>query len=148
MRDPRRSWPDAHFARLLARLRERLPDANIVLATIPSGVAAASALVQPVGGRAAPLSLQQLFAAIATADILISPETAVTHAAAAFQTPTLSLHMKGNERYRPYRTPGRAVFADNANRLASLPPERAIAALDSLIDEMAPARGWTAPRAP
>jgi ADP-heptose:LPS heptosyltransferase len=143
VRDPRRSWPPAKFAMLLARLRARLPEANIVLATMPAEHAAARSLVEPVGGRAVPLTLPQLFAAIATADMLISPETAVTHAAAAFQTPTLSLHMKDNERYRPYRTPGRAVAGDDPSRLTTLPTERAIAALDSLIDELAPARGWS-----
>jgi heptosyltransferase I len=143
VRDPRRAWPLDKFAILLARLRARLPEANLLLATIPAEQAVASALVEPVGGRAVPLTLPQVFAAIGTADVLISPETAVTHAAAAFQTPTLSLHMKDNERYRPYRTPGRSVASDNASRLGSLPTARAVAALDSLIDELGPARGWT-----
>lgn len=143
VRDQKRSWTNDKFALLLARLRERLPQANIMLATIPSEADALQSLMQPVGGRAVPLTLNQVFAAIGSADLLISPETAITHAASAFQTPTLSLHKKDNERYRPYRTPGRSVASDDVSRLSSLPTERAIAALDSLIDEMAPARGWT-----
>lgn len=142
VRDQKRSWTSDKFAALLQRVRERLPQATIMLATMPSEAEAAQTLMAPVGGRAVPLTLNQMFAAIATADLLISPETAVTHAAAAFQTPTLSLHKKDNERYRPYRTPGRSVASDDVSRLSSLPTGRAIAALDSLIDEMAPARGW------
>src|SRR6185503_12669932 len=136
VRDQKRSWTNDKFAVLLARVRERLPNANIMLATMPNEVGALQPLVQPVGGRAVPLTLDQVFAAIASADMLISPETAVTHAAAAFRTPTLSLHKKDNERYRPYRTPGRSVASDDVSRLDSLPTERAIAALDSLIDEL------------
>ena len=141
VRDPRRSWPADKFAVLLGRLRQRLPGANIMLATVPSEQAAADALVTPVGGRAVPLTLPQVFAAIATADLLISPETAITHAASAFRTPTLALQKKDNERWSPYRTPGRNVAADDA-RVSSIPTQRAIDALESLIDEMGPARGW------
>ena len=90
-----------------------------------------------------PLSLSQVVAAIATADLLISPETAITHAASAFQTPTLALQRKGNSRWSPYRTPGRNVFSDDERRLTNLPTERVLRTLDELIDEMARDRRWT-----
>jgi ADP-heptose:LPS heptosyltransferase len=140
---PERSWPPEKFERLLLRVRERLPDATIVLASMPAEQATAQALATAVQGRAAPLSLAQVFAAISTADLLISPETAITHAASAFGIPTIALQRKGNSRWSPYRTPGRNVFADDERRLVDLPAERVIDALDDLIDEQARERGWT-----
>jgi heptosyltransferase-3 len=141
---PERSWPPEKFARVLARVRDRLPGATLVLSAMPAEQAMADDLARPVAGRAVPLSLQEVFAALATADLLISPETAITHAAAAFQTPTLALQRKGNSRWSPYLTPGRNVFADDERRLVDLPVDRVLAALDELIDELGPTRGWLA----
>lgn len=140
---PERSWPADKFAAVLRHLRQRLPDARILLAGMPAEQDSAQRLAEEVGGRAEPLSLAAVFAAIATADLLISPETAITHAASAFATPTIALQRKGNSRWSPYRTPGRNVFADDERRLTGLPVERVIIALDALIDELAPQRGWT-----
>jgi len=142
---PERSWPTEKFAELLRHLRRRLPDAAILLAGMPGEQGTARRLADTVGGRAEPLSLAAVFAAIATADLLISPETAITHAASAYETPTLALQRKGNSRWSPYRTPGRNVFADDERRLTDLPVDRVIAALDALIDELGPARGWSVP---
>ena len=139
---PERSWPPDKFARVLARVKERLPRAAIVLAAMPAEQAMADDLARPVSGRAVPLSLQEVFAALATADLLISPETAITHAASAYETPTLALQRKGNSRWSPYHTPGRNVFADDERRLGDLPADRVLAALNELIDELGPARGW------
>ncbi len=139
---PERSWPGEKFALVLRRLRERLPRATIVLAGMPAERAMADELAAAVDGTAHALSLQEVFAALATADLLISPETAVTHAASAFELPTLALQRKGNGRWSPYRTPGRNVFADDERRLTGLPVDRVVRALDDLISDLGPARGW------
>ena len=89
-----------------------------------------------------PLTLSQLFATLSRGDLLISPDTAVTHAASAFRTPTLALQRKGHGRWSPYGTPGRCVFGDDEKWLRDLPADRAVRALDDLIDELGPPRGW------
>lgn len=132
-----RWWPPERYAPVLRRVRERLPDAAIMLVGMPSELATAESLAKPVSGRAVPLSLQQLIAAVATADLLISPDTSVTHAASAFETTTLCLQRKDTGQWSPYKTHGRVVFSDDPKRVAPLPSERVVAALDSLIDEMA-----------
>lgn len=139
---PERSWHAGKFSEVLRRVRERMPEATVLLAGMPSEAAIAQDLAKVVDGRAASLSLTEVFAAIETADLLISPETAITHAASAFQTPTLALQRKGNSRWSPYRTPGRNVFADDERRLVDLPVDRVVAALDELIDELASTRDW------
>ena len=139
---PERAWQPEKFATLLRRLRARLPRANVVLASMPAEQEMASALAATVGGRAQPLTLAQLIATLSRSDLLISPDTAVTHAASAFRTPTLALQRKGHGRWSPYGTPGRCVFGDDEKWLRHLPADRAVRALDDLIDDLGPPRGW------
>jgi ADP-heptose:LPS heptosyltransferase len=72
---------------------------------------------------------------VATADLVITPDTAISHVASAFSRPTLTLLRKDFERLVPYRTPGRNVFSDDADGLVGLPATRAIRALDEMLDE-------------
>jgi ADP-heptose:LPS heptosyltransferase len=139
---PERWWPPEKYAPVLRRVRERLPQAAIMLVGMPAELATADALAAPVGAKVVSLTLHQVLAAVATADLLISPDTAVTHAASAFETITLCLQRKDTGQWSPYKTLGRVVFSDDPKRVAPLPAERVVAALDSLIDEFGSARGW------
>ena len=139
---PERWWPPGNYAPVLRRVRERLPAAAIMIVGMPADLATADALAAPVGARVVSLTLHQVLAAVATADLLISPDTSVTHAASAFETTTLCLQRKDTGQWSPYKTLGRVVFSDDPKRVAPLPAERVVAALDSLIDELGPARGW------
>lgn len=135
---PERWWPPERYAPVLRRVRERLPNAAIMLVGMPNELATAEGLAKPVGASVVPLSLHEVIAAVATADLLISPDTSVTHAASAFETTTLCLQRKDTGQWSPYRTLGRVVFSDDPKRVAPLPSERVVAALDSLIDELGP----------
>ncbi|MEK7401506.1 MAG: glycosyltransferase family 9 protein [Gemmatimonadota bacterium] len=139
---PERWWPPEKYAPVLRRVRDRLPDSAIMIVGMPAELAAADALAVPAGAKVVSLRLHQVLAAVATADLLISPDTSVTHAASAFETTTLCLQRKDTGQWSPYKTLGRVVFSDDPKRVAPLPSERVVAALDSLIDEFGPARGW------
>jgi ADP-heptose:LPS heptosyltransferase len=139
-----RFWRHERYAPVLARARERLPDATLLVAAMPEEQQIAEDLARPVRGRAVPLSFDEVMAAVATADLVITPDTAITHVASGFQTPTLALMRKDTAPWAPYRTPGKVVYGDIKKRLEpGLPEERVVRALDELIDEMAPNRGWT-----
>ena len=84
---------------------------------------------------AATPSLWESFALVASADVLVTPDTALTHAASAFGTPACVLFQRGKEAWTPYRSPGRSVISDDARSLAQLPAERLIEALDELLAE-------------
>ncbi|HEY8174112.1 MAG TPA: glycosyltransferase family 9 protein [Gemmatimonadaceae bacterium] len=139
---PERWWPTERYAPVLARARERLPNATIMIVGMPSEMRSAESLAGPVGGKAMQLSLMQVIGAVGTADLLISPDTSVTHAASAFATPTLTLQRKGTGQWSPYKTPGRVVFSDDPRKISEMPPDRVVAGLDALIDEMGRSRGW------
>lgn len=139
-----RVWRHDRYAPVLARLRERLGRATILLTAMPDEQSIAASLARPVGGQAVPLSFSEVMAVVATADLVITPDTAVTHVASGFQTPTLALMRKDTAPWAPYRTPGKLVFGDIRKRLEpGLPAERVVRALDELIDEMAANRGWS-----
>ena len=139
---PERWWPPANYAPVLAKVRERLPNAAIMLVGMPPELEPAAKLAEAVGGKAVSLSLQQVIAAVGTADLLISPDTSVTHAASAFPTPTLTLQRQGTAQWSPYKTPGATVFSDDPKRIRDMPASRVVAAVDALITEMGPERGW------
>lgn len=135
-----RQWPVDRFAPVLARIRERLPHATIVIPTMPAGDAASERLAKPVGAAALPLTLPKVTALTATADLVVSPDTAITVVAAAFQVPTLALMRKNTEQWVPYRNRGAVAFSDDPRSLNGLPVDRVVATLDSLLDEL-PLRG-------
>jgi ADP-heptose:LPS heptosyltransferase len=141
---PERWWPPERYVPVLRRVRERLPNAAIMIVGMPAELATAESLAAPVGARVVARSLHQVMAAVATADLLISPDTSVTHAASAFETTTLCLQRKDTGQWSPYKTHGRVVFSDDPKRVAPLPSERVVAALDALIDEIGHDRGWLA----
>lgn len=139
-----RFWKHERYAPVLGRLRARLADATILIAAMPSEQGIAEQLARPVEAAAVQLSLDDVMAAVATADLVITPDTAITHIASGFQTPTLALMRKDTAPWAPYRTPGAIVYGDIKRRLEpGLPEARVVAALDALIDDMAPRRGWT-----
>lgn len=138
-----RFWSHARYAPVLARLRERLPSATILVTAMPAEQRVAEALARPVRGAAVPLTFGEVMAAVATADLVVTPDTAITHVASGFQTPTLALMRRNTEAWAPYRTPGKVAYGDFGRRLEpGLPESRVVAALDALIDEIGPTKGW------
>ena len=133
---PERWWPPERYGPVLSHLRAQRPDAVIMVVGMPAEMELAAAVAQAAGGQAKLLSLQEVIAAVATADLLVSPDTSVTHAASAFETPTLTLQRKDTGKWSPFRTPGRVAFSDDPTKIRDMPPERVIAALDELLPEI------------
>ncbi|HEX7938544.1 MAG TPA: glycosyltransferase family 9 protein [Gemmatimonadaceae bacterium] len=130
-----RQWPVDQFGELLLALRQRLPQASIILPTMPGGDAESSRIATPAGARAVPLSLAQVTAVTASAHLVVSPDTAVTVIASAFRVPILALMRKGTGQWEPYRMTGRIAFSDDARSLRALPTARVVGALDEIIAE-------------
>lgn len=131
-----RRWPDDHWAALLQRVRERCAEARIVIIGMPHDQASGEALATVSDGTFLAIGLEDVIGMVAAADVLISPDTAITHVASAFQIPTLTLLRRGFDKYAPYRTRGRNVFSDHDRHLRELPVPRVIAAFDELAAEL------------
>ena len=132
---PERWWPPERYVPVLAHLRRRRPDAAIMVVGMPTEMDLARDVAGTAGGRAEQLTLHEVIAAVASADLLISPDTSVTHAASAFRTPTLTLQRKDTGKWSPFQTPGRVAFSDDPKKIRDMPPERVIAALEELLRE-------------
>ena len=130
-----RQWPVAQFGEFLLGLRARLPGAAIVLPTMPGGDTETDRVAGPARATAVPLSLAQVTAVTATADLVVSPDTAITVIASAFHVPILALMRKGTGQWEPYRMTGRVAFSDDPRSLRDLPTARVLAALDAIIAE-------------
>ena len=135
-----RRWSDDRFAQLLVHLRRRVPNARVAIIALPTERASAERLAALVHGVALAPTVRELFAFVASADLVVTPDTAVSHIASAFVRPTLTLLRRRAEYHIwvPYRTPGRNVFGDEEATLEGLPVERVIAALDDLLEEWLP----------
>jgi ADP-heptose:LPS heptosyltransferase len=138
-----RQWPTRQFGELLLALRSRFPEATIVVPTMPQGDAEASLAAGPAKAVVMPLDLDAVRSMTATADLVVSPDTAITVIASAFHVPILALMRKNTEQWVPYRMIGRVAYSDDPRSLNALPTERVVSALDALIAELGPARGWT-----
>ena len=83
-----------------------------------------------------PLSLSEVTAMTATADLVISPDTAITVIASAFRVPVLALMRKNTQQWVPYKNKGSVVFSDDPRSLRRLPTERVVAELFRLMDQL------------
>lgn len=136
-----RRWPDEHWHAVLRRLRGRLPQGCLAVLAMPPDRNSAERLAESVQGMALTLVLDDTIATVAAADLVITPDTAISHVSSAFERPTLTLLRKGFERLVPYRTPGRNVFGDDPRSLRGLAASPVLAALDDLLAEMTHAWG-------
>jgi ADP-heptose:LPS heptosyltransferase len=142
-----RRWSDEGFAQLLVHLRRRAPNARVAVIALATERASAERLAALVHGVAITPSVRELFALVASADLVVTPDTAVSHIASAFVRPTLTLLRRRAEYHIwvPYRTPGRNIFGDDEATLAGLPVDRVIAGLDDLLEEWLPDHEHAAP---
>lgn len=149
--NPARRWPDGRFAEVLVHLRRREPDARLVVTGLPRDAGTVRALAEGAHAEAQIPTLRELIALVATAEVVISPDTAVCHLASAFATPLVSLHVGGTEEWWPYATPGRRVTSAPGAALATVPAEAVIAAVDEVLGrreaEAAPAAARPTPHA-
>lgn len=134
-----RQWPMERFGPVLQHLRRRLPGATILIPTMPSGDPVATALARDAGAAAVPLTLPQVTSVTATADLVISPDTAITVIASAFDVPILALMRKNTHQWVPYQARGAVAYSDDPRSLNGLPVDRVIAALDTILA----GQGWT-----
>ena len=130
---PERQWPIEQFDQFLKAVRERLPGATILIPTMPAGDADAARLAAGAQASTVPLNLTEVTAVTATADIVVSPDTAITVIASAFHVPIVALMRKNTEQWVPYRNTGGVAFSDDPRSLSALPVERVLAVFDRVV---------------
>jgi ADP-heptose:LPS heptosyltransferase len=132
---PERAWPDSSYAAVIAHVLERDPDAVVKVIAAPNEQERARTIARRSGATVVQTpSIRDAFGLVATADLVVTPDTSITHAASAFRTASVVLFVKGKaERWGLYDTPG-ANVEHTEGTLATLSAERVLAAIDEQLD--------------
>jgi ADP-heptose:LPS heptosyltransferase len=130
--DPRNDWPDERFIAVIRGLRSRRSDVLVVVSGIASQTDRIVRIARESGAQPATQSLREVIARIATADLVLTPDTGIVHIAAAFQRPIVGLYRVDTRMWAPYHAPHRALHSESL--VHTIPIERVTAALDELLD--------------
>ena len=104
-------WPDERFIHVLRAVRDKVPNAEIVVISSPSDRGRAAAIAAEGGGRVVEdEGIRDAMAIVARADIVFTPDTSISHACSAFDKPAVVMHPRGFAAiWGPYETEGRAI---------------------------------------
>jgi ADP-heptose:LPS heptosyltransferase len=135
---PARRWPEEQFVEALLHLRRRDPGSRVLVIGAPAESARVARIARasgtdPVNTR----SIREALALVATADMVFTPDTSISHAASAFSRPSVVMILRRLQEFTPYRLLGRLVVHEGST-LASLPAHAVIQALDEVLDAFAP----------
>ena len=132
-----RRWDDGAYATALRAIRHRRPDVRIAVIGGPGDDARATALARAIGAIAMVPPLRIAFAAVEGADVLLTPDTSLGHAAAALGTPVVVMLPTGHEPLVPAGVDGIHLFGEGG-QIRSIAPERVEHAVLDMLDRVAP----------
>jgi ADP-heptose:LPS heptosyltransferase len=129
-----RQWQTGKFAAVIAHLRMRMPDALVLVTGAPNERDRVEAVARQSGATAASTpSLAAVFALVATADFVFTPETSIVHAASAFGRPAVAIY-RHTESRRWGLHPGTGENVEHTERtLLTLEAEPVLAAIDRVL---------------
>jgi ADP-heptose:LPS heptosyltransferase len=129
-----RHWPVERFVEVLRLVRRYFPEVQPLLVGGSTDRERTLAISRAAGvATAATPTLRHALALVATADVVLSADTGLAHAAAAFRRPVVVLHRRGSSvLWGLHGAPGAAVEADDGS-LASLPVTAVWRALEAVI---------------
>lgn len=130
----RRRWPEAHFVAVVRHLDQS--SVNVLIMGTPDDLEGARRIAGSADRALAP-SLRDAFALVATADVVFTPDTSISHAASAFEKPSVVMLIGGMAIFEPFETPGRKLYSDGET-LASISVARVTQALDDVLKSHAP----------
>jgi ADP-heptose:LPS heptosyltransferase len=127
-------WTEGNFTTLLKLLVMRHEGLSVLLVAAPNDLAEAARISAATGVPVARTpTIRDALALVATSDIVLTPDTSITHAASALNKPALVLVPPGRDRHwGPYRTTGRAITSPG-RWVNTLPVEPVLAALDEMV---------------
>ncbi len=133
-----RTWPDANYAKVMRHLRARDAGVTVRVVSAPAESVRGESVARGGGGAYVRTpSIRDVFALVASADFVFTPDTSIAHAASAFHTPAVVIFIKGKrERWRLYDTVGENV-EHTEGTLETLPYETVIAAVDRVWNDVA-----------
>ncbi len=137
---PSKYWGRERWGEFLRALRQRHPEAELLLFASPAYGSEQRALAQSTGARPAPLvpSFHAFAALLEQCHIIVTPDTAAVHLAAAWQRPCVVLYVWDRPDlmpWLPYRSPYEAVYTREGS-VQSIPVEAVLAAFERLLQHV------------
>jgi ADP-heptose:LPS heptosyltransferase len=128
-----RRWSDANFATVLDQIRALRPSAPLIIVGLQKDAQSVATLAEQSGACALVPTLRELMALIATADVVLSPDTAVCHMAAAFERTLISLNLLNHENWATAPTPGARVVGPNEETFEGLDAPAVVEAVTRVL---------------
>jgi ADP-heptose:LPS heptosyltransferase len=137
-----RQWGNEEYAAVMQHIHDRHPHTTIKVIGAPAEMDRAGAIARLGGGALAPTpGIRHAFALVATADIVVTPDTSIAHAASALETPCVAIYVSNKaERWGLYGTVGENV-QHPAPTMHGLTADRVIRAVDAVWENSAISRG-------
>ena len=132
-----RRWDDTSYTTALRAIRRQRPDIHIAVLAGPGDETRATAMARAVGAIPMVPPLRLAFAAIASATVVLTTDTSVSHAAAALGTPVVVMLPAGHEPLVPATPDAVNLFAEGGE-IRSIPPERVERAVLDVLARVAP----------
>jgi ADP-heptose:LPS heptosyltransferase len=136
-REAGKQWGSANYIAVMRHLMNKDPRFAVSVCGSPQDATEVRRVAFATDAQAVPprSTLREFAAIVHEFDLLLTPDTAVVHLAAAWKIPTVALYHSDPAvaPWLPYHTPHRAV-ADPSG-IPAIPVHRVIAALDELIHE-------------
>ena len=127
-----RRWTDAAYVAALRTIGAARPDVAVGIIAGPGEDARALTIARQLNAKSMVPPLREAFGVVATATVLLTPDTSLGHAAAALGTPVVVLLPRGHEPLVPAGVDGMHLFGEGG-RIDAIPPEPvARAVLDML----------------
>ncbi len=128
-----RYWPESKFAQVIDRVTERFPETQTVIIGSPEDGERMDRIASAAGATVARTpDYRQMMALVASADLVLTADTSVTHISSAFGTPAVVMCARGlAPLYGPYGTTGRTVSTPGRT-LESLEAEPVARALEAV----------------
>ena len=130
-------WPAERYVAVLRETLARRPGLCVLVIGMPRDASALREIAVATGCATAHPGLRETLALVESADLLLTPDTGLVHAASAFRTPVVAMYHRGAAtHWGPYRTVSRVVLSGERT-LRSLQPAPVVAALNELLDALA-----------
>lgn len=134
--EPRRRWPLERVIAVIRAAVNAAPQSRVLVMAPPAELDDAQRVARDAGARAVVPGLRDAIALVATADVVLTPDTSIAHAASAFSKPSVVMMIGGSGIFEPYETPGRFVYSPGPT-LDSLDAQPVIDALTLVVDAIA-----------
>ena len=105
------AWPDDRFVAVIEATLREFPDADVAVVSSPGDRGRAAQVASRGGARVVEdRGIRDAMAIVASADVVFTPDTSISHACSAFDKPVVVLHPRGFAKlWGPYRTNGQAL---------------------------------------